>query len=105
MKKIFDEIVILIVQIMVFYIFPIFAVPTDSMGIIILIVLATFILSLGMGGISKKKIKYYYPIIISLIFVPVTYIYHNEFDILHSLWCLISSYIGVIIGDIIMNRK
>jgi len=56
MKKIFDEIVILIVQIMVFYIFPIFAVPTDSMGIIILIVLATFILSLGMGGISKKKI-------------------------------------------------
>lgn len=51
-----------------FYIFPLFAGPTDTMGMVILIILVTFILSIEIGIISKEKIKYLYSIIIAILF-------------------------------------
>jgi len=104
MKNNFEEILIFVVQLLVFYFFPIFAVNEDTLGMLVIVLLATFMLSLGMGGISKNKIKYYYPIIISILFVPAIYIYNNEFQLSHSLWCLLSSILGIIIGHIIMNK-
>ena len=43
-----------------FYIFPLFAGPTDAMGMVLLIIIATFVLSIIIGSISKEKIKYLY---------------------------------------------
>lgn len=105
MKKFFEEIVIIIVQILMFYIFPLFVHANHNNGIIVIILLATFMLAVGLGGISKKRIKYYYPIIVAILFIPSISIYNIKFSILHSLWCFLASAIGVIIGDVIMNRK
>lgn len=101
MKTLLKEIIIILIQLFMFYIFPCFAGPTDIMGTILLIILTTFILSIIIGVISNKKIKYLYPIIIAVIFIPSVYIYYNESALIHSTWYLIISSIGLIIGDII----
>ena len=63
-----------------FYIFPLFAGPTDAMGMVVLIVLSTFLFSIIMGGVSKERIKYLYPITIVILFIPSVFIYYNEFS-------------------------
>ena len=101
MKKYLKEIIILIIQLIVFYLLPLTAGPADTMGLIVLIILSTFILSFILGIISKEKIKYLYPIIISIIFIPTVFIYYNDTALIYILWYLVDSYIGLLIGSII----
>lgn len=101
MKKYLIEIIILLIQISMFYVFPLFSDSTNAMGMVFLILLTTFILSLLIILISKNKIKYLYGIIVSLIFIPSVFIYYNESALIHSLWYLIISYIGILIGIVI----
>ena len=84
-----------------FYIFPLSAGPTDTMGMVVVIIFATFILSLILGIISKEKIKYLYPIIIAILFLPSVFIYYNESALIHSIWYLIIATIGLIIGILV----
>ena len=108
MKRFIKEIVILLIQLFMFYIFPVFAGPTDAMGMVILIIFATLVLSIIIGSISKEKIKYLYPIIISILFIPSVFIYYNESALIHSVWYLVISFVGVIVGTIIyllIHRK
>ena len=99
MKKYLKEIIILIIQLIVFYLLPLTAGPADTMGLIVLIILCTFILSFILGIISKEKIKYLYPIIISIIFIPTVFIYYNDTALIYILWYLTDSYIGLLIGS------
>ena len=101
MKKYTKEIIILIIQLFMFYIFPVFAGPTDTMGMVFLIWLSTIILGIIIAIVSTKKIKYLYPIIISILFIPSIFIYYNETALIHTLWYLVSSSIGMLIGTII----
>lgn len=105
MKRNYEEIVIIIVQILMFYLFPLFVHRNHNNGIIVIILLATFMLAVGLGGISKKRIKYYYPIFITILFMPSLQIYDIELTVLDGLWCLLASTLGIITGDLIMNRK
>ncbi len=101
MKKIWKEIIILLIQLFMFYIFPLFAGPTDTMGMVFLILIVTFILSIIFASVSKEKWKYFYPIIISILFVPSVFIYYNESALIHTVWYLVDSAIGLLIGIII----
>lgn len=101
MKKYIKEVIILIIQLFMFYIFPLFAGPTDAMGMVILIILTTFILSIVIGCISKEKVRYCYPIIISVLFIPSIFIYYNESALIHSIWYLVDATIGLTIGTLI----
>ena len=108
MKRFVKEIIILIIQLFMFYIFPLFAGPTDAMGMVFLIIVTTFILSIIIGSISKEKIKYLYPIVIVILFIPSVFIYYNESALVHSIWYLIVSFIGLILGIVIYkltNKK
>ena len=108
MKKYLKEFIILMIQLLVFYILPLFAGPTDAMGMVFLIILSVFILSLILGIISNKKIKYIYPLVISILFIPSVFIYYNESALVHAVWYFVISYIGLLIGTIInliINRK
>ena len=100
MKKYIKEIIILIIQLFMFYIFPLFAGPTDAIGMVLLIILATFILSTIMGSISREKIKYLYPIIVAIAFIPSIFIYYNESASIHSIWYLVISSMGMLIGTV-----
>ena len=108
MKRFVKEIIILIIQLFMFYIFPLFAGPTDAMGMVFLIIITTFILSIIIGSISKEKIKYLYPIVIAILFIPSVFIYYNESALVHAMWYLIVSFIGLILGTVIYkltNKK
>ena len=98
MKKYLKEIIILLIQFFMFYIFPLFAGPTDAMGMVLLIILATFVLSIVIGIISKNKLRYFYPVITSIIFIPSIFIYYNESALIHTVWYLIDSTIGLLMG-------
>ena len=95
MKKYLKEILILLIQLFMFYVFPLFAGPT------VLLILATLLLSILIGSISNLKVKYLYPIIIAITFVPSVFIYYNETALIHSLWYLAVSSFGLIIGMVI----
>ena len=101
MKKYLKEIIILIIQLFMFYVFPLFAGPTDAMGMVFLILVTTFILSIILASISKEKTKYFYPILVSIIFIPSVFIHYNSSALIHSLWYLVTSIIGMLIGTII----
>ena len=101
MKKYLKEILILLIQLFMFYVFPLFAGPTDVMGMIVLLILATLLLSILIGSISNLKVKYLYSIIIAITFVPSVFIYYNETALIHSLWYLAVSSFGLIIGMVI----
>ena len=101
MKKYLKEIIILIIQIGFFYILPLFAGPTDMMGLVVLLILITFVLSIILGSISNNKIKYCYPLVISLIFIPSVFIYYNESALIHASWYLVDSIFGMLIGTTI----
>ena len=104
MKKYFKEIIILLIQIIIFYIVPLFAmwnIQTNPMGMVFLMLLLTFILSIILSIISKHKIKFLYPLIVSIIFIPSVYIYYNESALIHSVCYLVVSLIGIGIGAII----
>ena len=101
MKNNLKKIIILLIRLFMFYIFPLFAGPTDTMGMVLLILLSTLLLSIIIVTISKEKIKYLYPIIIAVLFIPSVFIYYNESALVHSIWYLVISIIGVIIGIII----
>ena len=107
MKKYLKEIIVLLIQLFMFYIFPMFAGPTDAMGMVFLIWVSTIILGIIIAIISSNKIKYLYPIIIAILFIPSVFIYYNESALVHSLWYLVSSSVGVLIGTIIckINKK
>ena len=101
MKRYLKEIIILLLQLFVFYIFPLFAGPTDAIGMVVLIIFATLLLSVVIGLISDKKMKYLYPVITAIVFVPSVFIYYNETAMIHSMWYLVVSSIGMIIGAIL----
>lgn len=105
MKKYIKEIIILLIQIFMFYIYPLLDRMNDPFGLVLIILLITFILSTIVGVISKGKIKYLYPIIISILFIPTIFIYYNESALIHSLWYLTISYIGIFIGIFLSKLK
>ena len=101
MKVKIKEIIILIIQLFMFYIYPLFMGPTDAMGMVFIIWLSTIILGFFIAVLSNNKIKYLYPILISLLFIPSIFIYYNSSALIHSVWYLVSSSIGLLIGSII----
>lgn len=108
MKKYIKEIIISVLQLLLFYILPIFAGPTDEMGMVFLIIIGTFILSLLIGILSNNKIKYFYSILTAIIFVPSVFIYYNESALIHAIWYLAVASVGLFIGCLInklLNRK
>ena len=108
MKKYFKEIIIFLLQIIVFYITPLFAGPTDIMGMVLLIILLTFILSILLGYISNNKLKYIYSLIIAIVFIPTIYIYYNNSALIHSIWYFVVSLAGlgiVTIFNLILKKN
>ena len=98
MKKYIKEIVILLIQLGWFYIFPMFMYLYEPIGMVMIMLLATIALSIVLASISKNKIKYWYPIVIAILFLPTVFIYYNESALVHSIWYLVVSYFGLSIG-------
>lgn len=96
--KYLKEVIILLIQLLMFYLCPLFMGDTDMIGLILLIVIGTFILSIVLGFISRDRFKYIYPLVICILFLPSVFIYYNESALVHALWYLIISLCGMLVG-------
>lgn len=105
MKKYLKEIIILALQMLLFYVFPLTAGPTDAMGMVLLIICGTFLLSLLLGLFSKNNIRFLYPLLISILFIPSVFIYYNESALVHALWYLVIGYAAMLPSIIILLIK
>ena len=105
MKKYFKELIILFVQLFMFYIFPLFMYLYEPIGTVMMILLVTFVLSIVLNIISKNRIKYLYPFVISILFIPSIYMYYNDSALIHSIWYLVISLFGMLIGSVIKLLK
>ena len=101
MKKYLKELIIFILQLCMFYIFPMFAGPSDAIGMVFGIIIATLILSFVLGIISGNTIKFLYPIITAVAFIPSVMIYYNGTAMIHAIWYLLVSGVGVFLGSFI----
>ncbi len=101
MKKYIKETIIWILQLFMFFIFPFFGGPTDAMGVVFVIIFSTFTLSLIMGAVSDNKIKYLYPAATSVVFIPAVMLHYNGSALIHSVWYLVISAVGIAIGSLI----
>lgn len=101
MKAFRTEIILFVIQLWMFYIFPLFAGPTDAMGMVFLIIAATFVLSLTLGTVSGKRIKHAYPLAAAVVFIPSVFIYYNASAMVHSVWYLVISAVGLTLGNFI----
>ena len=100
MKKYIKEAIIFLIQLLMFYVFPLFAGPTDAIGMVLLIIWATLSLSLVLGAMSGNKLKYLYPFATALAFIPSFFIYYNESALIHAVWYLVVSGVGLLVGSI-----
>lgn len=98
MKNYLKEIIICILQMLVFYLLPIILGNIGALEMVFLLLVITFILSIIIGSIVRNKIKYGYPIFVSLLFIPTIWIFYNESALIHSLWYLVVSGMGLIFG-------
>ena len=103
MKRFLKELVLLLFQIIAFYVLPIplTAGPADPIGMVLLIFGVTLLLSLLMGGLSREPVKWLYPAVVALLFLPAITIYYNPSAAVHTLWYLALSAAGVALGFLI----
>ncbi len=101
MKEIIKEIIIWFAQLFMFFIFPFFGGPTDGMGIVVVLIFSTFILSLLMGALSALKAKYLYPLEVAVVFFMSVGIHYDVSTSNHTLWYLVVSAVGVAVGSLI----
>ncbi len=98
MPKNIKESVVIFIQLLVFYVLPLFTPKGQEMGLILFVVVATLILSSIFGFISNNKLKYFYPIFISVLFIPSIFIYYNDSAFIYVFWHLLEAYLGLLIG-------
>ena len=101
MKKYLPELIILLIQVIMFYLFPLTCGPTDAMGMVLILLIVSILLPIILMRISKNKIRFLYPLIVSIIFIPSVFIYYNESALIHSIWYLVDSSIGLLLGYIV----
>ena len=100
MKKLSKELVFLFIQLIIFYIYPLIVIKSSPIGMVLMMIIFTFLLSMILGFVSKKKIKFFFPLLVGLSFIPSIFIYYNESALIHSVWYFCVSLIGLFIGII-----
>ncbi len=99
MKKYIKEIIISLLQLLAFYVYPITA--KDPMTMVFIIIVITFLLSLFIGILSKNKIKVFYPVATAIAFIPSVFIFYNTSALIHALWYLVVSAVAIAVGFVI----
>lgn len=102
MREYRKEIIIVILQAFMHCVFPEFAGPGDEMGLVLILIVSTFLLSLFMGCLSKKKIKYAYPLVPTVLLAVTIPVYYNASALIHAVWYFVLSAMGVLLGSLLV---
>ena len=99
MKRYIKELIIAVLQVLLFYAYPACAFRIDPMGAVFIMLLATLVLSLVLGICSRSRVKWAYPAACAVLFLPTVPIYYNSSALVHALWYLVVSAVGLAIGS------
>lgn len=107
MKRYIKELIIILIQILVLYLLPLLSGVLESFATVVLIATITLFLSLVLGVICENKIKYLYPVLVVVLFIPTVFIFPHVSALIHALWYFIVSLIGMLPGLIfsVQRRK
>lgn len=98
LKRFRTELIAVAIQAVMFYIYPLFAASAGPMGMVFLILAATFLVSAILGCVSGNTTKFLYPAAAAVLFIPSVWIYYNESALVHALWYLVVSAVGLLLG-------
>ncbi len=98
MNKIKKGLVFFVIQLVIYYILPLFAGPTDIMGLVLLQFGLTFILSLIVGVFSKSDMKFIFPVVATVSFIPAIMIYLNYTAYIYLAFYAVITVAGVALG-------
>lgn len=101
MQRYGKELIIMVIQVMLFYLFPMAVGSKGAILMVLLLLMLTFVLSLTLACISKNKVKYFYPVAAAILFIPSVFIYYNSSALIHAVWYFAVSAIGMGIGAVI----
>ena len=105
MNKLKKGLIFVLLQAIIFYILPLFAGPTDIMGLVFLQFGLTFVLSLLVGVLSKGNMKFVFPVIATVGFVPAVTVFYNYTAYIYLLFYAIITVCGVMFGIIFRYIK
>ena len=87
-----------VVQMMLFYIVPLFMKSLGPIGVVFVILSGTFINAVLLGILSKNVTRWFFPAVIAVLFIPSVFIYYNASALVHTLWYFVISLIGLSFG-------
>ena len=100
MLKYWKETSILLTQILIFYLCPAIVGSAGAIGMVLLMMALTLLLAFVMGIASGYKFKWLYPVLVAVLFIPSVFIYFNESALIHAVWYLVISSVGLSVGAI-----
>ena len=103
MNKMKKGLIFVVLQAIIFYVLPLFAGPTDVMGLVLIQFAATFVLSFAVGVSTKSTMKFVFPIIATVGFIPVIMIYMNYTAYIYLIFYAVLTVVGVALGTGLRN--
>ncbi|MBR5517263.1 MAG: hypothetical protein IKU53_04745 [Firmicutes bacterium] len=103
MSKIKKGLVFLVLQLIIFYVLPLFAGPTDTMGLVLMQFGATFVLSFIVGLLTKSEFKFVFPVLATVLFAPAIMLFYNNTAYIYLLFYAVITVGGVLVGTFLRN--
>ncbi len=99
MAKIKKGLIFFVLQLIIFYLLPLFAGPTDMMGLVIIQFAATLVLSLIVGIFSVTNARFLFPVVATVAFIPAIMIYMNNTAYIYLAIYAVLTVAGVTFGS------
>lgn len=91
----------LVLQVFIFYVIPMFADMANAVGMLLILPISCFIISLSLGAFSDGGLKLSFPAAVSVLFIPSVFIYYNSSALIHALWYLVISAVSLGVGSVV----
>lgn len=94
------EKIAVIIQLGIFWLIPLIMLRSGPIFMVLLMLWASFVLSLWLCCGSKNRMKYLFPPVAAVLFLPTVPVYYNSSALMHALWYFIVSCTAFAIGTI-----
>ena len=98
MGKYKKEIAAALIQLAIFWLLPLAMLKVSPMSMVLIMLICTLVLSGYIAGASQSGIKYLFPVFAAAMFLPTVPVYYNSSALIHALWYLTASCIGMAMG-------
>ena len=102
MGKYKKEIIFAVIQLAIFWLVPLFFTLSGGKGGAIFMVQVMLICTIALSAFlcagSERRVKYFFPLFAAMMFFPTVPVYYNSSALIHSLWYLTASCIGMGMG-------